>query len=218
MCSLFTERHRGRNATFFRPSDGRKAVFQRRAVCKKTPGRPHSRPEVFPGENRGGNAERTKPKAPLFSGEGLGNDVAGTLRAAAAHAALCAWARPQAGRSPSPQRGRNQKNGRRLRSKKMKQDARLSNKKAARPHEDSARTSRLTGKAFSDRSCRSEKAGKTSAFLRPAPSRFRESNAGEGTPSLIKDKGTPGGSVRPERPLRQNAACERAACRISRCS
>lgn len=54
--------------------------------------------------------------------------------------------------APSPQRGRNQKNGRRLRSGMMKKDARFSNKKAARPHEDSARTSRLTGKAFSDRS------------------------------------------------------------------
>ena len=52
----------------------------------------------------------------------------------------------------SPQRGRNQKNGRTLRSGMTKKDARFSNKKAARPHEDSARTSRLTGKAVSDRS------------------------------------------------------------------
>ena len=105
-----------------------------------------SRTKTAAGTPNGRNPEHRFSQAKAWG------DVAGTLRAAAAHAALCAWARPQAGRSPSPQRGRNQKNGRRLRSKKMKQDARLSNKKAARPHEDSARTSRLTGKAFSDRS------------------------------------------------------------------
>ena len=77
MCSLFTERHRGRNATFLRPSDGRKAVFQRRAVWEKHSADHPSHPEIFTDEDRGRNAERTKLRAPFFSGEGLGDDVDG---------------------------------------------------------------------------------------------------------------------------------------------
>ena len=154
MCSLFTERRRGRNAAFSAPSNERKAAFRNaaRSAKKRPAGRPRvrksSQAKSAAGTPNGRNPEHRFSQAkawettwPEHSGPRRRMRL---LKFTHRHAASRA--------APSPQRGRNQKNGRRLRSGMMKKDARFSNKKAARPHEDSARTSRLTGKAFSDRS------------------------------------------------------------------
>ncbi len=151
MCCFFTGRRRGRNAAFFAPSGERKTAFGSAARSGKNARQP---PRAF------GNLHGRRPRQERRTNEKQRfillrrrrgrNAMTGTLRAAAAHAAaeIHASARPRAERPHSPQHGRNQKNGRTLRSGMLKKDARFSNKKAARPHEDSARTSRLTEKPF----------------------------------------------------------------------
>ena len=134
-------------------TDGNRLSETPRGLGKKHSADHPSHLEIFTDEDRGRNAERTPPEhrfSQAKAWETTWPEHSGPrrrirlLKFTHRHAASRA--------APSPQRGRNQKNGRRLRSGMMKKDARFSNKKAARPHEDSARTSRLTGKAVSDRS------------------------------------------------------------------
>lgn len=133
-------------------TNGKRLSGTPRGLEKKTPGRPPARPEIFTDEDRGRNAERTPPEhrfSQAKAWETTWPEHSGPRR----RMRLSAHGRARKPDGPlSPHRGRNQKNGRRLRSGMMKKDARFSNKKAARPHENSARTSRLTGKAVSDRS------------------------------------------------------------------
>lgn len=77
MCSLFTERHRGRNAAFFAPSDERKEAFGNAVRSEKNTRQSLLASGNSHGRIRGENAERTKLRAPFFSGEGLGDDVDG---------------------------------------------------------------------------------------------------------------------------------------------
>ena len=154
-CAVFSQKDAGGGTQLFSlRRTGRRQIFELRAVGEK---RPAGRPSVRK-SSRTKTAAGTpnKRKAALHSSQAKawGNAMAGICRAVLTHAAakVHASARPRAGRPIPPHHGRNQKNGWTLRSGMMKKDARFSNKKAARPHEDSARTDRLTGKAVSDRS------------------------------------------------------------------
>ena len=68
----------GTKRGFFHAIERTESGFQkRRAVWEKHSADHPSHPEIFTDEDRGRNAERTKLRAPFFSGEGLGDDVDG---------------------------------------------------------------------------------------------------------------------------------------------
>ena len=153
-CAVFSRKDTGDETRLFplRRTDGNRLSETPRGLEKK---RPAGRPRVRESSRMNPRRERRTDEAQstVFLRRRLGRRRGRKNSGPRRRMRLSAHgrARKPAGHL-SPQCGRNQKNGRRLRSGMMKKDARFSNKKAARPHEDSARTSRLTGKAVSDRS------------------------------------------------------------------